>query len=214
MKNYIFGFLKYFFFKKISKLSLITDNSIISSKTKVNRFCKIYSSYISDYTYIGPNSKIINSYIGKYCSIASGCNIGLANHTINNISTSPIFTERTNGTGYSWVKVDYPRTKLPKIEIGNDVWIGERVIIISKNRSLRVGNGAIIGAGSIVTKDVPPYAILAGVPAKIIRFRFNQDIINKLQEIEWWNLSESTLKKKILIFQKDNITMELLKEFN
>lgn len=76
--------------------------------------------------------------------------------------------------------------------IGNDVWIGLRVTIIA---GVNIGHGAIIGAGSVVTHDVPPYSIVAGVPAKVIKFRFSEDVREKLLESEWWDLSEEVIKK-------------------
>lgn len=213
MIKYIFGFLKYLFYKKISKLSLITSDSDISPKSKINRFSKIYSSSISDYSYLGVKSQVVNTTIGKYCSISGDCNIGLAAHSLRNISTSPIFTEKNNGTGFSWISEDYINPIVNRVEIGNDVWIGARVIIIGKVNILKIGDGAIIGAGSVVTKDVPPYSIVAGVPAKIIRYRFNPDIIEKLLELKWWNLKEEELKEKISFFQNDDLTLNLLDEF-
>lgn len=214
MKKYVFGFLKYLFNEKVSKLSLVTNDSSISPKAKIHRFCKIFSSKISDYSYVGVNSKVVNSIIGKYCSVAGGCNIGLAAHTLNNISTCPIFTEKDNATGFSWVNKNYINHKENLIEIGNDVWIGARVIILSKGGVLKIGDGAIVGAGSIVTKDIPPYAIVAGVPAKIIRYRFDPEVIKKLLEISWWNMSEEKLKQKVHLFQQNIINIELLDRLN
>lgn len=95
------------------------------------------------------------------------------------------------------------------VTIGNDVWIGDNVIILG---GVTIGNGAIIGAGAIVTKDIPDYSIVVGIPAHIIRYRYNIDIINMLNNIKWWNLSPSFLKRNIFFFQQQNITQELIKE--
>ena len=81
--------------------------------------------------------------------------------------------------------------KLKKTIIGNDVWIGQRVVVKS---GCRIGDGAVVGAGAVVTKDVPPYAIVGGVPAKVIRMRFSEDIIERLKEIKWWDYSDDRLK--------------------
>ncbi|WRQ33762.1 CatB-related O-acetyltransferase [Bacteroidales bacterium MB20-C3-3] len=205
MKKYILGLLKYLFYKRVSLLAQVTFDSNISRKSKVNRFSKVYSSNILDYSYIGPNTELVLVNIGKFCSIAQNCSIGLATHTIENISTSPIFTEKHNGTSFSWIEKDTLNYKPKIVEIGNDVWIGKNATILS---NIKVGNGAIIGTGAIVTKDVPDYAVVAGVPANIIKYRFSKEIINKLLEIRWWDLPEISLKKNIHIFQKEKITLE------
>lgn len=98
-----------------------------------------------------------------------------------------------------------------KVIIGNDVWIGSHALILG---GVKIGDGAVIGAGAVVTKDVPPYAVVGGVPARIIKYRFSQEIIDKLLEIKWWNLPENILKENIKLFQTDNITFDLLQKFS
>lgn len=211
MIKYILGFFKYLFYGKVSLLAFITQTSFISKKAKINRFAKIYSSSILEYSYIGSGTEVVNSKIGKYSSIAKNCNIGLATHTLNFISTCPIFTEKKNGTGSSWIEKDIVNQEINTVDIGNDVWIGNRATVLC---NVKVGNGVIIGTGAIVTKDVPDYAIVAGVPAKIIRYRFNKEIIDKLLEISWWNMPEEKIKKHIKFFQRSDITIDILEEFN
>lgn len=198
MISLLYGYILYLFRGKISILSLIDSKSILSKKASVYRFARIRNSIIDDYTYVGPHSRIMKTQIGKFCSIADYCTIGLPSHTINLISTSPIFTAYKNGTKTSWVKRNVNNATFSSIKIGNDVWIGTKVIIMS---GVTIGDGAIIGAGAIVTKDVPPYAIVAGVPSKILRYRFDQSIVEKLLNLQWWNLPEEKLKNKIDLFQ-------------
>lgn len=174
------------------------EYSHVSRKAKVWGHSKIFHSHIGDYSYVGRHSRLIYANIGKYCSIAGNCTLGMGTHTIRYLSSSPIFTERRNGTGSSWCNgvVECPYSP---VNIGNDVWIGERAMIMG---GVTIGDGAVVGAGAIVTKDVPPYAIVAGVPAKIIRYRFPNELIRQLEELKWWDLPESVLKNNIEVFQK------------
>ena len=163
---------------------------------------------LGDYSYIGGNSRIIHADIGKFCSIAGETRIGMGTHTLDNISTSPIFTEAKNGTKHSWVK-ESTINPYKRVVVGNDVWIGVRTMVMG---GVKIGDGAVIGAGSIVTKDVPPYAVVAGVPAKVIRFRFPQDQIDVLLAHPWWVLTEEKLRKRIELFQdSENIDEKIFK---
>jgi acetyltransferase-like isoleucine patch superfamily enzyme len=209
MKKYIYGFFLNIFKKGISFFSLIDTKTKINKYVKINRGVKLLQCEINSYTYIGPNTLIANTHIGKYCSIAPNCCIGLANHSTNYISTSPIFTSKNNGTGIIWTQNNYFE-EIGKVTIGNDVWIGMNVLIKS---GVEINDGAVIGAGSIVTKDVPPYGIVVGSPAKIIKFRFTEDIIRKLLEIKWWNLSPKLLINHINFFQRSNIKLSDLVNF-
>lgn len=210
MKKYVIGLIKYLFYRNVSVFAKVTASSKISKNANINRYSKIFNSTIDKYSYVGSKSELVNAIVGKYCSIAEGCNIGLANHTQQFISTSPIFTEKKNGTGHSWVDKDLLKLENQKVTIGNDVWIGNKATVLS---GINIGNGVIIGAGSIVTRDVPDFAVVAGVPARIIKYRFPNDIITKLLEIRWWDLPDNVLINNIKIFQHDNFTIEELKVF-
>jgi acetyltransferase-like isoleucine patch superfamily enzyme len=184
-----------FYFISIIKNTKFTKHIVISSN------CEIINSEIDDFTYVSSNTKIINSKIGKFCSIASGVKINLPMHPVtNNISTHPFF--------YSDKYEKFNKIKstkfieFSKVDIGNDVWIGENVIILS---GIKIGNGAILAAGAVVTKDIPNYAVAAGIPAKIIKMRFDTSEIQILQNAQWWNTEPIDLIKNIDIFNNKQL---------
>lgn len=132
--------------------------------------------------------------IGSYCSIAPGVQRLVGNHPMTNISTHPLFYKKELG-GVSETKYDYH-----KLHIGHDVWIGVNAVITGNVEY--IGNGSIIGAGSIVTHNVEPYTIVAGNPAKMIRMRFDNGTIEKIENSRWWELSNSKLKS-IAVYAAD-----------
>ncbi|MBR6576442.1 MAG: CatB-related O-acetyltransferase [Akkermansia sp.] len=147
-------------------------------------------------TYCGSNVSIPNheeTSIGAFCSLGHSIDIGHGVHPTHVLTTSPFFYNRE----CRWMlpdSPDYPHLwsqKILPVHIGSDVWIGNGVFI--KN-GINIGHGAIVGAHSVVTKDVPPYAIVAGNPAKLIRYRFSEDIIEKLLELKWWELDDDFLR--------------------
>lgn len=197
MIKYLIGFLINLFNPAVSLFAKIDNKSKISRKAKVYGNVQVTHSTMGDYSYIGRNSRIIHADIGKFCSIAGETKIGMGTHTLDKISTSSIFTESKNGTKHSWVK-ESAVNPFKRVVVGNDVWIGVRTMVMG---GVTIGDGAVIGAGSIVTKDIPPYAVVAGVPAKLIRYRFPHEQINALLAHQWWNLPEEKLRERIELFQ-------------
>ena len=147
---------------------------------------------IGDYSYIsGPRSYVEEAIIGKYCSIARQTIIGVSGHNYNWLTTSPIIAN----CSYSLINEDvYYKQKAAPI-IGNDVWIGMNAII---NRGIIIGDGAVIASGAVVTKDVNPYSIVGGNPAKHIKYRFSKEIIEQLLIIKWWDWNAKKNKKKFI----------------
>lgn len=206
IKSYLLGTIRNLFNPGISLFSTIDDVSQISRLANVNANVKVFKSRIGAYSYVGGKSRIINANIGKFCSIAGESSIGMGTHTLNKLSTCPIFTEKHNGTGHSWCDASSDNP-FKEIRIGNDVWVGKRVMVMG---GITIGDGAVIAAGAVVTKDVPPYAVVGGVPARVIKYRFSEEIIQKLTDLKWWDLPEEVLREKIQYFQSDNITTELI----
>lgn len=164
--------------KDVFLQSLIGHHIFISEGSRISE-----NSTIDSYTHIGYNTLITKSIIGRYNSIASNVNIGHGEHPIKNISTNLIFCEDAYGILIAKDCV-----------IEHDVWIGVNATI---RRGVKISIGAIIGANSFVNKDVPPFAIVAGVPARIIKYRFEQEKIEQILASEWWN-KDFTEAKQII----------------
>jgi acetyltransferase-like isoleucine patch superfamily enzyme len=148
----------------------------------------------------------INIRIGKYCSLADCITIiAGGEHDKDWVSTYP-FVDRWNLEKFKYLKK--PRYK-GDIEVGNDVWIANGVTILS---GVTIGNGSIIGAETVVTKNVPEYSIVVGNPMKIIKYRFDEDTINSLLKIEWWNWDEETIKSNQELFTNPKKFIEEFKK--
>jgi acetyltransferase-like isoleucine patch superfamily enzyme len=166
----------------------------ISTGVDIGKNCVIHSNVvigqnvtIGEFSYVNTNTMISSGRIGKYCSIASFCQIGMQEHPVNYLSTSPSIYGKNNIIGLPalWDDISSPP------EINNDVWIGAQSVIM---QGVHIGDGAVIGAGAVVTRDVPPYAIVTGVPAKIRRYRFSDEAIEYLLELKWWDLPIENIK--------------------
>jgi acetyltransferase-like isoleucine patch superfamily enzyme len=183
----------------------------VSIGVQIGRYCWIRQGVevcskvkIGDYSYIiGPNTYIGEAVIGKFCSIARNVIIGPIDHNYNCVSTHPFIFS----TFYKFIEHDKTMPQKNAPVIGNDVWIGIRSVIL---RGITIGHGAVIAAGSVVTHDVDPYSIVAGVPARHIKYRFPKEVRDVLLEMKWWDWNEERLKEAVPLFYD---VQEMIKKY-
>jgi len=162
-----------------------------------------YNWQIGDYSYGSPelhSPRRARLTIGRFCSIANGVTVNLGNHRTDLTSTYPFTVLKAQWPGGNQSP---DHATHGDIEIGSDVWLGTRCFIRS---GLRIGHGAVVGACSVVTKDVPPYAIVAGNPARIIRYRFPPDIIRRLLDIAWWDWEYDDINAHLKYIMSEDIS--------
>lgn len=221
IKNKLYNYLSRIFAKPsyIDANAIVSkDQKIISSEVhgnvKLGERSVIYKSIVSGNIEIGSNTTLwgpdiqVNSVknpirIGNFCSIARSVTIQEYYHNYNKLSTYYI------GRNILGEDIEKEILSSGPIDIGNDVWIGTGVQIMS---GITIGDGAVIGANSTVTHDIPPYAIVGGVPARIIKYRFSQEIIDELLRIKWWDWDIEKIKKNKTLFS-ENLTLDLIKRY-
>ncbi|MDE7390506.1 MAG: CatB-related O-acetyltransferase [Lachnospiraceae bacterium] len=189
--------------------TIYLKNAITDSNIEVGNYT-MYNDFVNDPTEFQQNNVLyhypINGdklIIGKFCSIACGAKFlfNSANHTMASLSTYPfpLFVEEwqleKNNVTEAW-------DNKGDIIIGNDVWIGYEAVILA---GVTIGDGAIIGTRAVVTKDVPPYTVVGGVPAKPIRKRFDDETIAKLLKLKWWDWSEEKIAQNIQVIKSGHV---------
>ena len=158
---------------------------------------KINHCTVGDFTYIQENSRLNSTKVGKFTAIGPGVKAGMGNHPSNTFVTiHPIFYAKTKLLPVNFADKSYFKAKTD-ITIGNDVWIGGNVLIMD---GIVIGDGAIVAAGAVVTENVVPYAIVGGVPARLIKYRFTADQIAYLLEFKWWDKEQSWMEKNWLLW--------------
>ncbi|QXP50775.1 CatB-related O-acetyltransferase [Cellulophaga sp. HaHa_2_95] len=170
----------------------ISPDTKIKSKARIFYNTSLNNCNISEFTYIGSSCFLQNTSVGKFCSVAKHSLIGLGIHPTDLISTTPLFYRKNNPLKVKLLKEDLGFEEYKPITIGHDVWIGARAIVMD---GVEIGTGAIVASGAVVTKDIPPYAIVGGVPAKLIKYRFSEEKIEELLSSEWWEWDLEKINK-------------------
>ena len=184
-------------------------NSKIDRTSSIGSWSNVVRVTMGRYSYCGNDCQIVNSEIGAFCSISDHVFIGGSEHPISRVSTSPVFqNKRHSGPSKRFATFETPKAK--RTNIGNDVWIGHGVTI---KQGVVIGDGAVIGSNALVIKDVPPYAVVGGVPATVIKYRFPQEVIDRLEEIQWWNLPDEKISEVVELFKIENPDLKVLNKY-
>jgi len=198
--------IKYKISRLFNRRMSMIKNSQIHKKASVGNGAQIVNAQIDRFSYVY-ESKILNADVGAFCSIAPNVVVGGGAHPTDWVSSSPVFYKGKNVLRANFSDNAFEEFKRTKI--GNDVWIGSNVLI---KGGVSIGDGAIIGMGSVVTHDVPPYEIWAGNPARCIRKRFDDAIIDELLKLQWWTWDEEKLQKYGPYFNEPKKLLEELKQ--
>lgn len=175
----------------------ITESEI-GAWTEIHPHTRVNESTIGDFTYLMERVQLDYTTVGKFASVAAAVRLGPTNHPIDR-PTAHHFTYRAeqydlgadDDSIFEW-RADQPVT------VGHDVWVGHGGIVLP---GVTVGNGAVVGAGSVVTEDVPPYTVVAGVPAEPIRRRFPESVARRIDATEWWHWDHDTLASRLEAFR-------------
>ena len=167
--------------------------------TEIGARTRLTETVLDDYSYIGQDGEVIYTTIGKFCSIAASVRINPGNHPMERAAQAH-FTYRARA--YWPEEADEPaffdRRRASPVTIGHDVWIGHGVVVLPGRT---IGTGAVVGAGAIVTRDVEPYTIVVGNPARPVRRRFPGDIAARLERLAWWDWDHEALRRALPDFR-------------
>lgn len=183
-------------------------NSHFHEAVSLGPYTKVELASVGRYSYISSHAELTNVDIGSFCSIGPKTLNHLGNHPSRTfVSTSPAFY-MSKAPIPSFTPIETFTTYGGKVKIGHDVWIGAEVMLMD---GITIGNGAIVAARSVVSRDVPPYAIVGGVPARLIRFRFDEKIIQQLESFQWWNREMEWIKSNVNNFQDISKFVEIMR---
>jgi acetyltransferase-like isoleucine patch superfamily enzyme len=182
-------------------LLAVGQNVVVEEGVRIYGSSALFNCTIGRGSYVS-SARLSNVQIGAFCSVGHDALVGgLGRHPTDMLSTHPAFYSNLGQSGLVFADKQH-FAEQAKVTVGNDVWIGARAIVLD---GLDVGDGAIIAAGAVVTKDVPAYSIVAGVPARVLRLRFSDDEVKTLQELEWWRASNANLAAWQSLFRSRDI---------
>lgn len=172
------------------------DFSELGFRVRIDRFNHIFKGKLGDHSYTGPQTVVMSATVGRFCSISWGVTVGGANHDYTRVTT------------HSFLYNDHDKLRpapdaaynrfASNCRVGNDVWIAANSTILP---GTTLGDGAVIAAGSVVTHDVPPYTVVAGVPARVIKTRFDESVAQRLLEIRWWDFPDDLIRSNFDLFK-------------
>jgi phosphonate metabolism protein (transferase hexapeptide repeat family) len=175
--------------------SVSLRNATLGRFTELKERVQFHDSTLGDYSYVERHSEVIYSAIGKFCAIASDVRINALNHPMERISQHKITYRPNEYFAHARIDKGFREQRIAEaVSVGHDVWIGHGAIVLP---GVRIGHGAVIAAGAVVTKDVPPHAVVAGVPARLLKWRFAPEISARIIALAWWDWEHDRLAKAV-----------------
>jgi acetyltransferase-like isoleucine patch superfamily enzyme len=215
MINLIKNLIRLLIHKFKNSKATIAFSAVVSLDCELGEYVQVFghtrigSCKIARYSYIGDRCDFTRTSIGPFTSVGPEVLCGLGSHPIDYVSTYPgFYSDKVVGSKWFGINHEFKNQDKQPVTIGADVWIGARAIILG---GVTIGHGVVIAAGAVVNKDVPPYAIVGGVPAKIIRYRFDQSTIEKLLASAWWEASEDELRKATFFANSPDLFLKNLR---
>ena len=192
-------------------IEAVIDEDVSLEKTTLGAYIHIQAHSVfcdvtvGDYSYFAGYNQVYYAHIGKFCSVASFARINTTNHPTYDRIAQHHFTYRSKRFGFGEDDADFfAQRKNRSVSVGNDVWIGHNAIIMP---AISIGNGAVIGAGAVVTKNVESYSVVAGIPAKKIKMRFPNELIIEIEQLKWWDWDHQTIKERLSDFRNMEVFM-------